>query len=259
MGKSKSIADLEKKEDEYRGYLTKLENELEARAATYKSKMESDIHAYYTQNGWKVENFISGQNSDFMQKSEWSLANVKAIIDQIGKAIFGGGGSLPDGVTMQKTEDLSKALGEMENMELYVVGKAFEVLSGIVESFGSASSVSFNSNSKSVALGNGLHLFATVVCDSYKSTSFFENEEIYEYLYIYEVKFSHEEAEAQASMELTKLYEDQITTFTQKVEDLLTQLESDAITAEQYQSSSQIYNTLISASKKQLSELEGNH
>src|SRR6218665_576369 len=242
MGHSPTIKEMESKEDEYRAYINKIEQELEAKAKKYGDDMESKIKAFYTDNNYEKTDFISGRNADFMQSAEWSLANVKKIIDAISKAVFGEG-KLPDGV--QANKDLGKSIAQAADLEVYVAGKCFEVLGGIIESFGSASSVSFNSSFKSESLGNGLHLFATVVCDSYKSSSFFNTEEIYQYLYIYEVKYSVGEAQTQEKMTLTKLYEDQIATFTDKVEQLLEKLESDKITPEQYTDLQEVYNGLI--------------
>ena len=197
---------------------------------------------------------VSGQSAVFMQKSEWSMANVKKIIDAISSAVFGDA-KPPSGITIEKAGSVSKALGDMANLELYVAGKAFEVLSGIVMSFGSASSVQFHSAVKSEPLGNGLHLFAAVASNSYKSHDFFNNEEIYEYLYIFEVKYSVGEARQQAGQALTTLYEDAIATFKDSVEDLLSQMESGKITAEQFESQSQEINKLIDQYTKKLADL----
>ncbi|GLK92137.1 hypothetical protein [Pseudomonas turukhanskensis] len=254
MGHSPSIQQMENKEDEYRAYINKIEAELEAKAQKYGADMQGKIDAYYKDNDYDKTDFISGRNSDFMQSSEWSMANVKKIIDAISKAVFGGGSAVPDGTTVKKI-DMGKSIAELGDLEVYVAGKCFEVLGGLVESFGSSSSVSFNSSYKSQPLGNGLRLFATVVCDSYKSESFFQNQEIYQYLYIYEVKYSVGEAQTQAKEELTKLYEDQIVTFSDKVESLLAQLEDDKITPEQYESSQTIYNELIAKSTAALAAL----
>jgi hypothetical protein len=245
---------MENKEDEYRAYINKIEAELEGKAQKYGNDMQEKITAYYKDNNYDKTDFISGRNSDFMQATEWSLANVKKIIEAISKAVFGGGAAVPDGTTVKKV-DLGKSIAELTDLEAYVAGKCFEVLGGIVESFGSSSTVSFNSSYKSQPLGNGMHLFATVVCDSYKSQSFFENQEIYQYLYIYEVKYSVGEAQSQAKEELTQLYEDQITTFTAKVENLLAQLQDDKITPEQYESNEAIYNELIAKSTAALAGL----
>lgn len=255
MGHSPTIQEMENKEDEYRNYINKIEAELEQKATKYGKEMEDKISDYYKNNDYDKTDFISGRNADFMQATDWSLTNVKKIIEAISKAVFGGSGRVPDGVEVASVPDLGKSIAELSNLEVYVAGKCFEVLGGIVESFGSSSSVSFNSSYKSQPLGNGLHLFATVVCDSYKSESFFENQEIYQYLYIYEVKYSTGEAQTQATQELTKLYEDQISTFTQKVENLLEQLQADKITPQQYSSSEAIYNELIAKSVAALAGL----
>jgi len=71
-----------------------------------------------------------------------------------------------------------------------------------------------------------------------------------------EIRFSHKEADLQAVTKLTKLYEDQLATFAFKIEQLLNDLNNDRLTPEQYQSKTEIYNTLIEASKAELRELD---
>jgi len=257
MGRSQSIQEMESKEDEYRKYLAKIQDQLNQRAAAAEKDMSDRVTDFYKHNNYDMIDFISGKNADFMQSSEWSLSNVKKIIDAISKAVFGAsGGKTPDGTVVTNKEKVTESIAESENLQLYIAGKCFDVLSGIVDSFGSASSVSYSSSYKEVALGNGMHLFAMVVADSYKSQSFFENQEIYQYLYIYKVFYSTEEARTQAKMEITELYEDQIATFTQKVENSLQQLTDDKITPEQYQSVSDIYQKLINDSIAKLNELK---
>lgn len=255
MGHSPSIADMQSKDDAYRAYISNVEAELQEKAKRYSDAMLADINAYYSENGYDRTDLVSGKNSDFMQASDWSLANVKNIIDAIAKAVFGDSSTQPSGVDVNGVAELGKAIADLRHLEVYVAGKCFEVLSGIIESFGSSSSVSFNASYKSEPLGNGMHLFATVVCDSYKPTNFINNEEIYQYLYIYEVKYSAGEAQAQAKFELTKLYEDQIAAFTAKVEDLLAQLEADKITPQQYSANAEVYNGLIANSSAALDAL----
>jgi len=258
MGKSPTIEQMAAKEDAYRGYLNKLKSELAASAKTDTDALEGYIDAFYKKNNWDNVRWITGTNYDYMQKAEWSLANVKTIIDAIGKVVFGDTtGKLPDGVKAESDKDIGAALAAMGNEELYIASKVFDVLSGIVMSFGNSSSVSFSHVTKDEPIGNGFHLFAVVASDAYASHDFFNNEEIIEYLYAYEIRFSHKEADLEASTTLTKLYEDQITTFSLKVEQLLDQLTNGTITPEQYQSQTTIYNTLIEAAKVKLKELGG--
>lgn len=255
MGHSASIAEMAQKEDEYRAYLQKLKSNLEAQSKQALTDMQTRINDFYNENGYNKTAFIGGQNADFMQRSEWSMQNVKVIIDAIAKAVFGDS-KAPEGVTIDKAEAIGAAISAMEHMEIYIAGKCFEVLSGIVESFGSSSSLSSQSHYDHKPLGYGLHLFTTVVAESYTSESFFKNTEIYEYLYIYEVNYSLEEAEKEAKLAKTKLYSDQIAAFVKKGEDLLKKMEVGEMTPEQYKAQDAIYETLIEASTKKLAELK---
>lgn len=260
MGRSPSIQDLENKEDEYRAYLAKIQLQLNQKAAESEKEMNDRIDSFYKQNNYSQINFISGKNADFMQSSEWSLSNVKKIIDAISKAVFGSsGGNIPEGTTVENKEQVSSSIEEAENLQLYIASKCFDVLSGIVTSFGSSSSVSYNSSYKDVSLGNGLHLFAMVVADSYKSQSFFDNQEIYEYLYVYKVFFSTDEAKTEAKISVVSLYEDQVETFKNKIEQLLQQLNDGKISGEQYQSLSEIYQNLLDQTVSKLENLKSSN
>lgn len=254
MGHSATIKELSEKEDSYRKYIEKIKKDLDSRSSNASEILDKTIDKYYKENQYKPINVLSGKNHDFMQKSDWSLKNIHLIINKISDSLFGSKNP-PEGVKIAKADEIGKVFSQMEHMETYIAGKCFEVLGGIIESFGNSSSVSYQSSNKSAPLGAGLHLFTTVIADSYKATEFFNNNEIYQYLYLYEVKYSAEEAKTEGKIELTKLYEDQIETFKFKVESLLNDLETDKITAEQYESSTEIYNTLINASADKLNKL----
>lgn len=255
MGKSQNIAQLVQQNQSYQDYLQKLQDDLVAKSNKYDSDMKDAIEKYYKDNNWNKEDFISGKNADFMQESDWSLDNVQTIINAIASSIFGNG-KTPDGVKVTEGGDVSKAIGQMGSWETYIAGKCFEVLSGIIESFGSASSVQFSSSYKDEPLGNGLHLFVTVMCNSYKSKDFFDNQEIYEYLYLYEIKYSTGEAKQEANIALTQLYEDQIALFISMSENLNKKLQKNKITLQQYQTTNSSLENLIQESKNALNQLE---
>lgn len=261
MGKSPSIADLEKQEDDFRAYIQKLEAELSSKASTAKADLQKTIEQFYSSNNYDdAKDFVSGENYDFMQKSEFSLANLKGIVDAISKAIFAGAAP-PSGadVNTESVADASKALGqevaEIADLELYIAGKAFDVLSAVILSFGTTDTLAFSTSIKSESLGYGLQLFTTIASESYTSHSFFNNNEIYEYLYIYDVKFSEKQAKVEIDQTLVQLYQNQIATFTSKVDDLLSQLENGTISPEAYQSLSDIYQTLIDKTTAKVKEL----
>ncbi|MGB8688987.1 MAG: hypothetical protein WCD53_16840 [Microcoleus sp.] len=256
MGRSPSIEELQQQEDNFRKYIEKLEAELKGRSDNYRSKMDEDIKDFYAKNGWKEENYISGTNVQFLHTKEWTMDNVKKFIENVGISLLGGGTPPPQGVTITPPSGMSEATGEIAKWQQFVVGRVFTVVDNILTSFGASSSVEFKFESRDIGLGNGLHLFITLVTDSYQSTSFFNNEYIHEYIYMYEVKYSAGEAKQVANLQLTDLYENQIVRFTKLVEKLLADLGDGTITPEIYQSKTEIYTELIEKSKKALEGLE---
>jgi hypothetical protein len=255
MGSSPSIKQLEEKQTEFDNYRKKLQSELSAETTKTVESMEAEVKKYYSENGWKGEAYLAGRSYDFMQASEWSLANVKAILESVSKAMLGQQSNPPSGVTITPTEEAKAALKEMENMELYLVGKAFQIIAGVIESFGSATEVKFKSETIHKPLGNGFHLFLAVSQNSYRSKDFLNNESIYEYLYIYQVRFSHEEALEQAEISLTELYENEIAVFKGRIEHVLKSFEKEELTPKQYKGLQAEYEELIERSEGLLKKL----
>jgi hypothetical protein len=262
MGKTPSIQDLEARESDFRAYLQQLEQQLATKSAAAQSQLQNAIDTFYKDSGFTdAQDITTGQNYDFMQEQSFSLDNLKTIIDAIGKAVFAGAAP-PAGTSVDQagvdaaTKSLGPEVGEMANLELYIAGQVFDVLSNVVLSFGTSSAVSFETNLQSKPLGYGLQLFTTVSVDSYQSKSFFNNEYIYEYLYLYAVRFSVQQAQSEVKQTLVELYEDQITVFKQREEDLLTQLEEQKITADAYQSANAAFDTLIAATQAKIDELK---
>lgn len=262
MGKSPSIQDLEAKEDDFRAYLTKLEGELAQKSAAVDKQVQTEITNFYTQNKYTdAKDLVSGQNYDFIQQQEFSLANMKAIIDAISKAVFAGANA-PAGTNVsgdgQKAAGaaLGPEVGQMANLELYIAGQVFDVLSNVILSFGTSTAVTFNTNLQSKPLGYGMQMFTAVSADSYQSTSFFNNANIYEYLYLYDVKFSVQQAKSEITQTLVELYEDQIAAFKEREEALLSQLESGTLDAKAYASANSAYDDLIAAAQAKVANLK---
>ena len=206
------------------------------------SQLQAKISSFYTENNsTDAEALVSGQNYDFIDDTEFSLANLKAMIDAISTAVFAGGAA-PSGATVDSTGQqaiaakLGPEVGNLANLELYLAGQVFDALCNVVLSFGTSTAITFNTNLQSTPLGFGLQLFTAVAADSAQSPSFFNNDYIYEYLYTYDVKFSAQQANAEPNQSLITLYEDQIAAFQQREQALLGQLENGTITEQAYAS-----------------------
>jgi hypothetical protein len=262
MGKSPSIQDLEKKEEDFRAYIKELETELQQKTSAVAAELQATITQFYTQNNYTdAKDLVSGQNYDFIHQQEFSLANMKSIIDAISKAVFAGGDTPPgtkvEDAGQQAVEaEVGAEVGAMANLELYIAGQVFDVLSNVILSFGTSTAITFNTNMQSKPLGYGMQLFTAVSADSYQSKSFFNNDYIYEYLYLYEVKFSLQQANAEVNQTLIELYQDQIAVFKEREEGLLSQLEAGSLTAEAYGSANDAYDTLIAKVEEKLKALK---
>jgi hypothetical protein len=251
MGKAPSIDELAKSDSQFRGYLAQLEKELAEKSGAAQKQLQGEIDAFYKDSGFTDAQIVtSGQSYDFMQEQSFSLENLKTVIDSIAKAVFSGA-EPPEGADVDKaavdaaTKALGPAIGEMANLELYIAGKVFDVLSNVLLSFGTSSEIKFSSTIESKPLGYGMQLFTAVSVDSYQSTAFFHNEFIYEYLYLYSVRFSLQQAKSEITRELVQLYEDQIVVFRHMEADLLAQLSSKKLTAVAYISAKAAYDQLI--------------
>lgn len=251
MGSSPKIADLQAADDNFRNYLNSIEQQLQAESDTAVKKMQGDIAAFYTYNHYDdAKQFGSGQNTDFLHEQEFSLDNLKKVIDSISAAVFSGA-PVPEGASVNKDavaaadNQLGSEVGAMSNLELYIAGKVFDVLSNVVLSFGTGSSFTFSSSTKTESLGFGMQMFTCVSASSYQSHSFFSNEYISQYLYIYDVRFSVKQAQAEAELGLVQAYENQLAVFEDLLNKLGDELDQGAISLDAYQTTSDKYQSYI--------------
>ncbi|MBW4649803.1 MAG: hypothetical protein KME06_14090 [Kastovskya adunca ATA6-11-RM4] len=254
MGHSPTIQEMQAKEDKYRQYIQYLEEELRKRADSYEEEQNKTISSYYEENNWDKQNFISGKNVDFLHEKDWSLNNLKTVIERVTKAIFGGN-KPPEGVIIEKPEDVGKNVVKMANRELYIAGKTFEVLTGILDTFGNKSSMTFSAYSQVMPIVPGITLFATVVADSYKAREYFNNEQIYQYFYIYEVKYSFKQAASSEALEDIQLYSNLLVSFREKLEDLGNQYAENQLDEDQFEERSDKVQKFIDQYEVKINEL----
>ncbi|TDD18295.1 hypothetical protein [Nonomuraea diastatica] len=242
MGRSPSIEDLQAKDEQFRQYLNTLEQDLNKKAATAAEQMRSEIEAFYSSNKYDdAKAFVAGKSVDFVHEKEFSLNNLKNVIDQISAAVFSGA-QPPKGVSTNKdaveaaNKDLGRTVGAMANLELYIAGKVFDVLSNIVLGFGTGTSVAYTSSTKTESLGFGMQMFTSVATSTYESHSFFVNEYISQYLYMYDVRFSIKQAQTEAAIGLVQTYENLLADYEERLNKLGEMLAEEKITLEDFKS-----------------------
>ncbi|WP_329611965.1 hypothetical protein OG244_38610 [Streptomyces brevispora] len=223
------------KDDEFRKYLKTLEDDLGAKAADAATKLQGEVVNFYKQSGYDdAKSIVSGQNTDFLHEKEFSLENLKTVIDGISAAVFAGAatpkGATPNGdAAAAAAKKLGTAVGALANMELYIAGKVFDVLSSTVLSFGAGSTMSYTTATKNEPLGYGMQLFTSVSASSYQSHSFFANESIFQYLYMYEVRWSAKQTDSEEEMLIQMALENELAVYVTKLNDYAEQCSEGAI------------------------------
>jgi len=262
MGKSPSIQSLESQDDAFRAYLQEQETQLQSKSGSVDAELQAKINEFYTNGGYTDGvDVVSGQNFDFMLDSEFSLDNLKTMIEAISSAVFAGGLAPPgaevdaDGQQAAAAK-LGPEVGGLANLEPYMAGQVFNALSTSIISFGTSADFPFSTDLQSQPLGYGLQLFAAFSAQSCQSPSFFNNESLYEYLCAYDVRFSAQQSNSEPSQSLITLYEDQIAAFRQQEQDLMTQLENGTLTEQAYASANEAYDALIAADQAKLAALQ---
>lgn len=257
MGHSPSISDLQNRETQFRGYLDKIQSQLNTQLSTKEAALDAQRQKFYAEQGWKHRAIVTGRNADFMQEADWSLKNLSKVISGISKAIFGG--SAPEGV---KVKDVPSTVLKEANLEVYFAAKAFEVISGILNSIGATTSVTMQSSSRSVPLGAGLRLWVLVGSESYKSSDFFNDNQIYQYLYYYQVTFSDGESKGDAQLDAAEvrnktadLYEKIIGAFETQLDGLADQMASGHISLSLFNAKTDALNADIDKYRTKLADL----
>ncbi|MBT9333129.1 hypothetical protein [Paracidobacterium acidisoli] len=255
MGKSKDIDKLQKENEKFQAYLEEITKKLQEKAKPQFDKLSEEIENFYEHNGWTSEKFIGGENIDFMHSSVWSLEKLKEVINIVAGAIFGGT-SKPEGIDIDITPDIGKALAAMENLELYLASRVLVVLSGVLEAFGNSNSITFKTQYKQEALGNGFHMFTVMACDAYDSQGFLQKEKILEYIYAYEIRFSTQEAESHAKIALIDALTDAINACAAKIKAASKSWVEEKIGDAQYASLIDTYKTISETLTEQLKDLQ---
>jgi len=265
MGHSPSISDMMKKEKAFREWLETQQQALEAREGDLQKVQNKAIGTFYSVNNYDDSKSLGGGSStDFQHQSDFTMKNLKKVIDAIGNAMFSDSAA-PGGVTTDPAEAkqavaAAKSLGgevaSEANLELYIASKVFDVLSEVIMAFGTSTKLSYTHTYKSVSLGYGMQLFCTVAADSQESHGFFTDETIFEYLYIYEVRFSEKQAKDEGERSLVTQYENAIAAFESRLKALFDEVQSGKLSGQQYEDQSNIWKKLITQNNDALQSMK---
>ena len=264
MGKSKSIEEFEKEDKKNREYLSQIGEELSDDLGDVYEKLNIQSEIFYKSEHstpWESDLYIAGEQFDYQSVKEWSLASVQTMINKISEAVIGTvvgeETNLPEGTTTAKdTNEINRKADMTKDKRLLVAVNCFNLLSGIVGSFGNAGAVGVQQAYQTAPIGGGLRIFGTVGTKSFQRSSFFKNEIICTYQFSYVVKFSLQEFRLQAEMGLIDQYQRTLNITHIAADRLDDKFMNGEISYEQWISQSENYENNIKDVLVKIDELE---
>lgn len=214
MGRSRSLEKMLAEEKRNKERLDEISRDLDSQLKDADQALRQQAKSFYQNDGrnWTYSEYLSGQQSDFQLEDSWSLDNLSSIIDKISSAVVGtvtgNITNVPEGTSVAPGAEKINKTGDLTtDTRLLVATNCFNLLSGIVNSFGSISKVQVHTGSSTIPIGQGLRIFATVATNVSQQRSFFSNKILCTYRYAYFVPYSIDEFHQQAERTLVAQYE----------------------------------------------------
>jgi hypothetical protein len=195
MGKSNTIEQQAKLNADFQKYIDEQTKVLDEMAAKAEVEIKARIDDYYKQGNWKdAAPLIQGKYQHLSTVSEWSLDSVTKMINALHDAIFGKAPA-PDGSKAPaQTSDLAANVAKMSDMTLLITSAAFNAVQGIMASLTSGTETNIQKDYATKELAPGLTLFVCVIENQFRSSSFLNNEIVLQSGYVFDTRFSSEQA-----------------------------------------------------------------
>lgn len=224
MGKSNSIQEQQKKNQEFQNYVNDMEKDMDQRMSVLEEGIDKMQKAHY-------ENFddkallIEGRYNHLTTISEWSLKSISAIIDSCSRALFGS--KEPEGSAKTETEkEVSASIQAIKSREEYIANAAFDIVQSILGGFNDATSTSVEKQMEGKPIAPGMTLFIGVENNSFSSVKFFSAERIVQTIFTFKVYYSIKEGQAQSALSDLQVYEDQKEIFRRQIEEIGNKMET---------------------------------
>lgn len=209
MGKSNTIQEQQKVNQEFQKYIEEMTKNMEQRQNALSGQLDEMEKSHYEKFSDKAL-LVEGKYSHLTTVSEWSLKSVNAIIDACTKALFGDKKTPPEGSQLPETdEQTSESIKAIKGREAYIASEAFEVVQAIVGTFSSTTTTSVEQKVDAKPIAPGMTMFIGVENNAYTSSSFLKSEKIIQTLFVFKVCYSIAEGKQQSALSDLQMYEDQ--------------------------------------------------
>ena len=189
MGKSKSIQNQQKQNQEFQDYLDEIQQKLKEKAKDNEAKFEEEIKEHYGAEYGSLIHIATAEKFDFRQLNEVTLDNLAKVIQGTINAISPG-----DGQTKDIKEDAKKEVATIVDYKAMAAAVASNLIMAALNGLTTSSEITYSCDYKAESLCPGLTLHILVANDSYKSSRWFSNTEIVESYVKYQLMFSYQRA-----------------------------------------------------------------
>lgn len=253
MGKSKSIQDQMKTNQDFQNYVQQISADMASRQENMASKLADMEKTHYASFPDKAV-LMEGRYSHLTTTSEWSLKVVSNIINGCSQALFGS--KEPEGSTKPETsQEVSASLQEIKTRELYIANQAFDVVQAIVGGFTNSTSTSVEQKLDGKPIAPGMIMFIGVENNAFSAQSFFKDEKIIQTIFVFKVCYSIKEGAAQSALSDLQAYEDQKATYRSSIAKLLNKLHDLDVTSDDYDEQEQKYSARLEEMNERLQKL----
>lgn len=265
MGKSNSIQEQQKKNEEFQQYIEKMSCNMVERQDALKQELEEMEKKHYENFSDKAL-LIEGRYSHLTTVSEWSLKSVSAIIDECSKALFGDKKRAPEGSKVEETDKkTSESILAIKEREQYIANAAFDVVQAIVGGFNNTTTTSIEKKVDGKPIAPGMTMFIGVENNSFSTSSFLSSERIIQTIFVFKVCYSIAEGRQQSILSDLEMYENQKQRFRKIIEELGRKEEELDIEDENYEEKLiklenrvKLMNKRLAKITKRISELTAN-
>jgi len=192
MGKSKSIEEQQRQNQEFQNYLKEIQQNLDERAKTHGEEFLKKMKEYYGGEYDQVIHIGAAEKYDFRQMDEVTLSNLQNVIQSTVDAIFPG--SKQEKGMEEKAKEAIATVTDFRGMAAAI---ATNLIIGAMNILAASSEITFNYSIKSESICPGLALHILVANDAYKDKRWFHNTEIVESYVRYELIFSYSQVQTE--------------------------------------------------------------
>lgn len=258
MGKSPAIRDLEARDPVFGNYLNNLQTQLNGQVDDLDGQLQHRF-SYWKPAVPDAKVIVSGCHLDF--EYPFSLDNLEVVLNAIAGAVLSGspvpaGAKIETSAQQEAVQALSSYAADPAVVQLYVAGNAFAELGSIVYDLPSFDD-GFTRGFAVKPLGLGLQLFAGVATQTFNVRSFFDNENLYGYLYSYQVYFSPAQLKDEIDRTIAQHLYRQVAIFEMKMRKLpIPEDEPSGEARRRYQALVAGYERHIAAGQAELTKLD---